>query len=89
MNGELKYTPEEFAQALKRRGYVQYIADARKYAKLMGKAEFTEADLETAYHKLSTNTIGREYHRDFYDDEYRYYKRASNDLYYLEEVREV
>lgn len=27
------YSPEEFAQTMRRRGYVKYIADARKYAK--------------------------------------------------------
>ena len=47
------YTPEEFVQKLKLRGYVRYIEDARKYAKKTGKKTFTEDDFQDAYHALN------------------------------------
>lgn len=83
------YSPEEFAQTMRRRGYVKYIADARKYAKREGKTEFTEEDLENAYRAFNNGTIGREYLRKFGDDQFMYYRRYDGDLYLFEESREI
>lgn len=80
------YTPEEFAQKMKLRGYVRYIADARRYAKQTGKESFDEQDLEDAYHALNTNTLGREYISDMIDGERVLYKRDRyDDMYWRDD----
>ena len=76
------YTPEEFAQKMKIRGYVKHICDARRYAKQTGKQSFDERDLEDAYHALNTNTLGREYISDMIDGERVLYKRDHDDDMY-------
>ena len=38
------YTPEEFAWAMKKRGYVIHIDSARKYVGKIGKEFYTEDD---------------------------------------------
>lgn len=77
------YTPEEFAQKMKIRGYVKHICDARRYAKQTGKQSFDERDLEDAYHALNGDTIGRSFITDMVDGEVVYYKRdQDNGLYW-------
>ena len=72
------YTPEEFAQSLKRRGYVKYISDARRYVEKTGKDSFYESDFEEAYHELNTNPVGRIYYKDQWDGEDVYFKRIGH-----------
>jgi len=64
------YTPEEFAQKLKMRGYVFHIADGRKYVNGTGKESFAEDDFEDAYRVLNTDPVGANHlYRADYDDE--------------------
>lgn len=82
-------SPEEFAQCLKKRGYVYHIADARRYVASSGKTEFTEADFEEAYHKINIRPIGREYVREAYEDNYVYFRGDEHGNYWPSEVRDI
>ena len=87
------YTPEEFAQSMKKRGLVNRIAEARQYVKGTGKESFDESDFEEAYRTINVRPIGREYKREaFVDDKYVYFKRSSNPKYsdyWVDEIREL
>ena len=86
------YTPEEFAQSIKKRGYTNNIAIARRYVKRTGKTEFDESDFEDAWRTLNARPIGREFIREMHDEVYVYYKRDADPKYsdyWLEEVREI
>ena len=83
------YTPEEFAQSMKKRGIVSRIADARRYVKGTGKQSFDESDFEDAWRNANTNPVGREYIREFRDDEYVYYKKDKYGDYWMDEVRDI
>ena len=54
-----QYTPEEFANKLKLRGYIAQIAEARKTVSEWGKPFYTEEDFEEAYHRSKKEYIGR------------------------------
>ena len=69
------YTPEEFAQRLKSRGLVRYIADARRYTEQTGKEFYTENDFEEAYHSINTEKVGRSIIRESTGEGYAYYKK--------------
>lgn len=62
------YTPEEFAWAMKKRGYVIHIDSARKYVGKIGKEFYTEDDFPDAYRYFNR----WELFKDFTDTELQY-----------------
>ena len=83
------YTPSEFAERLKRRGIVRYIADARNYVRQSGKESFAEADFEAAYHALNTDKLGRRFIFDSIDGQTICYEKDDKfGLYFAKEIDE-